>query len=54
MIARSNEIFVLTISRDLNTFVAWRFIADLIKAHGKHPVSTDDSTWYPMACKFLK
>lgn len=35
--------------------VAERFMSDLIKGHGRHPVSTDrGGTWYPMACKFLK
>ena len=35
--------------------VAERFIASLINRHGKHPVSTDDGTWYPpQACHFLK
>ena len=35
-------------------FVAERFISDVIKNHGKHPVSTDGGTWYPQACRFLK
>ena len=34
--------------------VAERFMPDLVKIHGKHPVSTDGGTWYPMACQFLK
>ncbi len=37
--------------------VAERFLDNLIKIHGNHPiVSTDDEggTWYPQACKFLK
>ena len=25
-----------------------------VKAHGRHPVSTDGGTWYPQACRFLK
>ena len=25
----------------------------LVKFNGKHPVSMDGGTWYPMACKFL-
>ena len=34
--------------------VAERFLAGLVKVHGKHPVSTDGGvTWYPMACRFL-
>ena len=35
-------------------FVAERFVADLIKIHGKHPVSSNGGIWYPQACKFLK
>ena len=34
-------------------FVAERFLAGVVKGHGRHPVSTDGGTWYPMACKFL-
>jgi putative transposase len=37
-----------------NTFVAERFLSDLVGVHGKHPVSTDGGTWYPQACRFLK
>jgi putative transposase len=35
-------------------FVAERFISGLVQSHGKHPVSIDGGTWYPMACRFLK
>ena len=36
-------------------FVVERFISNVIKEYGKHPVSTDGGTWYPhQACKFLK
>ena len=35
-------------------FVAERFISDVIKNHGKHPVSTDGGTWYPQACQSIK
>ena len=32
-----------------------RFISNLIKFYGKHPVSTDGGTWYPpQACRFLQ
>ncbi len=34
--------------------IAERFIAGLVRIHGKHPVSTDGGTWYPQACRFLK
>ncbi|MDR4489769.1 MAG: hypothetical protein R2685_02550 [Candidatus Nitrosocosmicus sp.] len=37
-----------------NMFIAERFISDVIKNNGKHPVSTDGSIWYPQACRFLK
>ena len=52
--AKSKEILALSISKERNMFVAKRFITGLIKEHGRHPVSTDGGTWYPMACKFLK
>ncbi len=36
-------------------FVAERFLSNVIKDYGKHPVSTDGGTWYPhQACRFLK
>jgi putative transposase len=35
-------------------FVAERFLSNMVKAYGKHPVSTDGGTWYPQACEFLK
>jgi transposase-like protein len=35
-------------------FVAERFLSDLVRDYGKHPVSTDGGTWYPMACQFLR
>ena len=31
-----------------------RFILPLKNRYGNHPVSTDDGTWYPQACRFLK
>ncbi len=36
--------------------IAERFLDNLIKIHGKHPiVSTDDGgTWYPLQAKFLE
>ena len=50
----NRQILALSISKERNMFVAERFIANLVKNHGKHPVSTDGGTWYPPACKFLK
>ncbi len=35
-------------------FVAQRFILNLVKRYGEHPVSTDGGTWYPQACRFLR
>ncbi|KAA2279717.1 hypothetical protein [Candidatus Nitrosocosmicus sp. SS] len=41
-------------SKERNMFVAERFMSDLVKIHGIHPVSTDGGgTWYPMGCRFL-
>ena len=53
--AKSKEILALSISKERNMFVAERFLLNIIRDYGKHPVSTDDGgTWYPMACQFLK
>ena len=52
--AKSKEILALSISKERNMLVAERFMSDLIKGHGRCPVSTDGGTWYSMACKFLK
>ena len=36
-------------------FVVERFLSNIIKDYGEHPVSASDGgTWYPQACKFLK
>jgi putative transposase len=51
---KNKQILALTISMERNMLVAERFIAGLVKAHGKHPVSTDGGTWYPQACLFLR
>ncbi len=37
--------------KERNIFIAERFIAGLVKIHGKHPSSTDGSTWYPQTCR---
>jgi len=50
----SRQILSLSISKERNMFVAERYLSGLVKVHGKHPVSTDGGTWYPMACQFLK
>ena len=50
----SKEVLRLNISKERNMFMAERFLSNVVKEYGKHPVSTDDSTWYPQACQFLK
>ncbi len=52
--SKTKQILALSISKERNMFVAERFISGLVQSHGKHPVSTDGGTWYPMACRFLK
>jgi putative transposase len=49
----NKQILALSISKERNMFVAERFIRGLVKMYGKHPISTDGGTWYPMASRFL-
>ena len=49
----TKNIVAINISKERNMFVAERFLYDITKDYGKHPVSTDGGTWYPQACKFL-
>src|SRR5215218_539122 len=49
----TSRFFASSISKERNMLIAERFILGLVKAHGKHPVSTDGGTWYPQACRFL-
>ena len=51
---QNRQILAQNITKERNMLVAERFMSDLVKIHGKHPVSTDGGTWYPMACQFLK
>jgi putative transposase len=44
----------IRISIERTMLIVERFIKNLVKRYGKHPVSTDGGTWYPQACKFLK
>ena len=48
------EILQINISKERNMFVAERFILNLVKRYGEHPISTDSGTWYPLACRFLR
>ena len=52
--SETKNILAMRISKERNMFVAERFLSNLIKDYGKHPLSTDGGTWYPQACKFLK
>ncbi len=52
--SKTKNILGISISKERNMFVAERFLSDIVKKHGQHPVSTDGGTWYPQACQFLK
>ena len=51
---RNRQILALSVSKERNMFIAEKYLSALVKVYGKHPVSTDSGTWYPMACQFLK
>jgi len=52
---KHRRVLHIDISFERNMFiVAERFLSYLIDKYGKHHISTDDGTWYPQACKFLK
>ncbi|WP_186433960.1 DDE-type integrase/transposase/recombinase [Candidatus Nitrosocosmicus arcticus] len=40
----NSQILTLNISKERNMLIAERFIADLVRIHGKHPESTDGGT----------
>ena len=50
---KDKAILALTASKERKMFVAERFVAGLVKTHGRHAASTDGGTWYPQACRFL-
>ena len=50
----NRQILAVSVSKERNMFVAERFLSNLVKDYGNHPVSTDGGTWYPQACEFLK
>ncbi len=50
---KRREILSLFISKETNTFVAERFLSNIVREYRKHTVSIDGDTWYPMACRFL-
>jgi len=37
----NRQILALSISNERNMLIAERFLSDLVKIHGKHPISTD-------------
>jgi len=51
---KDKQILALSISKERNMFAAERFLSSLVRIHGRHPVSTDGGTWYPVACRLLK
>ena len=51
---QNREILAVNISKERNILIAERFISNIVKVYGEHPVSTDGGTWYPQACQFLK
>jgi putative transposase len=38
---KDKEILSITISKERNMFVAERFLSNLLKKYGKHPISTE-------------
>ena len=53
--SETKNILGIGISKERNMFVVERFLSNVIKDYGEHPVSTDGGTWYPpQACKYLK
>ena len=51
----NKEILRMSISKEQYMFVAKeRFISDVVKEYGKHPISTDGGGWHPQVCRFLK
>jgi putative transposase len=50
----SKEVLRLNISKERNMFVVERFLSNVVKEYGNHPVSKDCGTYYPQACQFLK
>ena len=41
---KNKQILALTISKERNMFVAERFLSDIVRDYGKHPVFTDGGT----------
>ncbi|HKX96957.1 MAG TPA: DDE-type integrase/transposase/recombinase [Candidatus Nitrosocosmicus sp.] len=52
--SENRQILAVSVSKERNMFVAERFLSNLVKDYGNHPVSTDGGPWYPQACEFLQ
>ncbi|HEY6536421.1 MAG TPA: hypothetical protein VIY08_11595 [Candidatus Nitrosocosmicus sp.] len=50
---KHKEILAVDISKQQNMFVAERFLSQVVNKYILYSVSSDDSTWYPKACRFL-
>jgi putative transposase len=50
----NGQILAQNITHERNMLIAERFLSDVVRYYGNHPVSTDGGTWYPQACAFLK
>jgi putative transposase len=51
---KNRRILALYIPKERDMPMVERFLSGLVGVHGKHPISTDCGTRYPMACGFLK
>ena len=49
----NSRTFLANKSKERNMLLVERFLSGVVKIHGKHPLSTDGGTWYPMSCRFL-
>ncbi|HEY6536509.1 MAG TPA: DDE-type integrase/transposase/recombinase [Candidatus Nitrosocosmicus sp.] len=50
----NNEILSFYISKKQNMSATKRSLSMIVDKYRRHQVSSDDSAWYPQACKFLK
>ncbi|MGE0389364.1 MAG: DDE-type integrase/transposase/recombinase [Candidatus Nitrosocosmicus sp.] len=50
----NRQILAQTITEERTMLIAERFLSGVVRDYGKHPVSTDGGTRYPMAYKFLR
>ena len=50
----NRQILAQTITEERNMLIAERFLSGVVRDYGRHPVSTDGGSWYPMACQFLR